>query len=137
MSQSLVCLLIIYFPNNNFSVMSGRVVLGLTSTKQRIKYLAQGHKAVSPVSLEPTTPRSQVKHSTTEPPRSSLQRLEPNIPSNPSSLSGCSTALELSSNPRVLVLTGSLMILPSALLLDSFDDLSIPFDFSGFSTLPL
>ena len=29
--------------------------------------LAQGHNAVTPVRLEPTTPLSQVKHSTTEP----------------------------------------------------------------------
>ena len=29
--------------------------------------LAQGHNAVTPVMLEPTTPRSGVKHSTTEP----------------------------------------------------------------------
>ena len=29
--------------------------------------LAQGHKAVTPVRLDPTAPRSQVKHSTTEP----------------------------------------------------------------------
>ena len=29
--------------------------------------LVQGHNAVTPVRLEPTTPRSQVKHSTTEP----------------------------------------------------------------------
>ena len=29
--------------------------------------LAQGHKAVMPVKLEPTTPRSRDKHSTTEP----------------------------------------------------------------------
>ena len=29
--------------------------------------LAQGHNAVMPVRLEPATPRSRVKHSTTEP----------------------------------------------------------------------
>ena len=29
--------------------------------------LAQGHNAVTPVSLKPAAPRSQVKHSTTEP----------------------------------------------------------------------
>ena len=33
-------------PSQQFSVMSGRVSLGQTSTKQRIKYLAQGHNAV-------------------------------------------------------------------------------------------
>ena len=47
--------------------MSGRVFLGLTSTKQRVKYLAQGQKAVTPVTLEPATPRSPDKYSTTEP----------------------------------------------------------------------
>ena len=32
--------------------------------------LAQGHNAVTPVRLEPASPRSRVKHSTTEPLRS-------------------------------------------------------------------
>ena len=32
--------------------------------------LAQGHNTVMPVGLEPVAPRSQVKHSTTEPLRS-------------------------------------------------------------------
>ena len=59
--------LILYVPVNNFSVMSGQVFLALTSTKQRIKCLAQGHNAVPPVRLEPTTPQSWVK-----PPHSSL-----------------------------------------------------------------
>ena len=36
--------------------------------------LAQGHNTVNPVRLEPTAPRSQVKHSTSEP-LCSLQRL--------------------------------------------------------------
>ena len=54
-----------------FSVMSGRVFPGQTSTKQRKKCLAQGHNAVPPVELEPATPQSRIKHSTTEPPRSS------------------------------------------------------------------
>ena len=35
--------LILYILVNNFSVMSGQDFLGLTSTKQRIKCLAQGH----------------------------------------------------------------------------------------------
>ena len=38
------------------------------SAKQRIKCLAQGHKAVPTVRLEPATPQSRVKHSTTESP---------------------------------------------------------------------
>ena len=56
--------LILYVPLDNFSVMLGRVFLGLTSTKQRIKCLAQGHNRVSPVRLEPATAWSGVKHST-------------------------------------------------------------------------
>ena len=65
-------LFVVWFdnPSQQFSVMSGRVFLGLTSTKQRIKCLAQGYNAVAPVRLKPTTPLSRVKHSTTEPPRS-------------------------------------------------------------------
>ena len=35
--------------------------------------LAQGHNAVTTVMLEPATPRSLVKHSTTEPLRSLIQ----------------------------------------------------------------
>ena len=38
---------------NSFSVMSGQVFLGLTSTKQRIKCLAQGHNTVPLVKLKP------------------------------------------------------------------------------------
>ena len=34
--------------------------------------LAQGHNAVTPVSLKPAAPRSQVKHSTTEALRSHM-----------------------------------------------------------------
>ena len=37
--------------------------------------LAQGHNAVARVRLEPATPRSRVKHSTTEPLRSHYVRL--------------------------------------------------------------
>ena len=61
--------LILYVPVKSFPVMSGQVFLGLTSTKQRIKCLAQEHHTVAPMRLLPATPRSQVKHSTTEPPR--------------------------------------------------------------------
>ena len=69
-----VCLfgLILYFPVNIFIVMSGQVFLDLTRIKQSIKCLVQGHNAVLPVRLEPATPLSRVKHSTTEPPRSSF-----------------------------------------------------------------
>ena len=64
-----VCLfdLILYVPVNNFSVMSGQVFLGCTSTKQGLLCLAQGHNAVMPVRLETATPRPRVKRSTTEP----------------------------------------------------------------------
>ena len=34
----------------------------LTSTEQSIMCLSQGHNAVPPVRLEPTTPRPRVKH---------------------------------------------------------------------------
>ena len=37
------------------------------TTKQRIKYLAQGQNAVALVKLEPSSPLSRVKHSTIEP----------------------------------------------------------------------
>ena len=40
--------------------------VGLTSTKQRIKSLAQGNNKVPLVRLKPTIPQSQVQHSTTE-----------------------------------------------------------------------
>ena len=51
-----VFLLILNIPVNNFSVMSERVFLGLTSTKQSIKCLAQGHNAVPPLRFKPATP---------------------------------------------------------------------------------
>ena len=61
-----VCL-ILYVPVNIFSVMSGRVFMCITSAKQGLMCLAQGHNAVR---LKPAAPRSQVQHSTTEPLRS-------------------------------------------------------------------
>ena len=54
----------------HFSAMSGRVFLGWTCTMQGLVCLAQGHNAVTSVRLEPATPQSRVKHSTTEPLRS-------------------------------------------------------------------
>ena len=57
-------LIFVWFDSYNFSVMSGRVFLGWTSTKQRITCLAQGHNTVPPVRLHPPTAESQVKHST-------------------------------------------------------------------------
>ena len=53
--------------------MLGRVSLGLTSTKQGLMCLALGHNEEMPVRLEPPTPRSQGKHSTTEPLRSLVE----------------------------------------------------------------
>ena len=50
--------LILYVPVNNYSVMSGCAFLGWTSTKQRIKCLAQEHNTVPSVRLQPTTPQS-------------------------------------------------------------------------------
>ena len=60
-----------YVPVNSFSVMSDRrISLGWTSTKQGLMGLAQGHNAVTPMRLEPAALGSRVKHSTTEPLRS-------------------------------------------------------------------
>ena len=53
-------MLILDVPVNSFSVMSGQVYLCCTSTKQRIKCLAQRHNTVPPVRREPATPRSWV-----------------------------------------------------------------------------
>ena len=52
---------------NNLSDIKGRVYLGWTSAKLGLMCLAQGHNAVTPVSLKPADFRSRVKHSTTEP----------------------------------------------------------------------
>ena len=57
--------------------MSGGVFLGWTSSKQRIKCLAQRHNAVPQVNLEPTIPRSWVQHSTTEQPCSKCSAYRP------------------------------------------------------------
>ena len=58
--------LIFYVPVNKFSVMLVQVFLGWTSTKQGLLCLAQGHNALTPVRLQPATPRSRYKHSTTK-----------------------------------------------------------------------
>ena len=55
----------LYNQINIFLVMSG-CFLGQTSTLKRIKYLAEGYFTVHQVRLEPDTPQSQVKHSTTD-----------------------------------------------------------------------
>ena len=54
-------------PIKNLSDIKGQVYLGWTSAKLGFMCFAQGHNAVTPVSLEPAAPRSRVKHSTTEP----------------------------------------------------------------------
>ena len=56
--------LILNVPVNKLSVMSGRVFLGWTSTKQGLMCLAQGQNAVTPVRPKPATPLSRVKDST-------------------------------------------------------------------------
>ena len=45
-----ICLFafILYVPVNNYSVMSGRILLSLTSSNQRMRCLAQGHNTVPP-----------------------------------------------------------------------------------------
>ena len=68
LSHHLPCLfvLIIYVQVNNFSVMSGWVFLGWTSTKQRNKCFALGHIPMPPVSSNPQPLDLKVKHSTTK-----------------------------------------------------------------------
>ena len=58
---------LIYVPVDNFSVMRGRVFLGLTSTKQWFMCLAQRHNTATLVWLKHSTPWFVLKHSTTEP----------------------------------------------------------------------
>ena len=55
--------LILYVPVNSFSVVSGWVFLGWTSTKLGLMCLAQGHNAVIPVRLQPAALWFGVKHS--------------------------------------------------------------------------
>ena len=71
-SNFVVCLcdFILYIPVISFSVMLERVFLGCTSTKHGLMCLAQGHNTVLQVRLDPATPQSLVKLSTTEPLRS-------------------------------------------------------------------
>ena len=64
--------LILYIPVKRISVMSGRVFLGWTSTKQGLICLAQEHNAVTLMRREPATSQSRVKHSTNEPLRSQI-----------------------------------------------------------------
>ena len=49
---------------------------GLNQYLARINVLAQGHNTVMLVRLKPAAPRSQVKHSTTEPLRSPIVVLQ-------------------------------------------------------------
>ena len=59
-------------PSQHFSVMSGQVFLGWTSTKRWYMCLAQGPNTLTPVRLEPADPRSRVKHLS---PSTSVNRL--------------------------------------------------------------
>ena len=68
-----VFVLVLYIPVNNFSDMLGCFFQSWTSTKQRVKCLSQGHKAVHLMMLKLTTPRSLAKHSTTKLLHSSIQ----------------------------------------------------------------
>ena len=54
--------LILYVSVNIFSVMSGQVFLGLTSAKQGLMCLAQGHNAVTPLRLEPSFSNQALHH---------------------------------------------------------------------------
>ena len=65
-----VCLIWIFTSHQQYFSYQVTVFLGWTSTKLGLMCLAQGHNAVTPMRLEPTALRSQVKHFTTEPLRS-------------------------------------------------------------------
>ena len=58
-TYALVCLfgLIFYVPINSVSVLLALLFLGLTNSKEEIKYIAQEHNTVSLVKLDPATPR--------------------------------------------------------------------------------
>ena len=57
-------------PSQHFAFMSGLVFLEL-NRYYRINYLAQRHSIMALGRLDPSTPRAHVKHSATEPLRSS------------------------------------------------------------------
>ena len=57
-----VLILYLNIPVNNISVMSLRVFLGWTRTKQRINCLAQGHNAVPLVRFEPAISSQAIYH---------------------------------------------------------------------------
>ena len=94
-----IFVLIFYVPVNNFSIMLGCAFLGWTSTKQRIKCLAQ----VPPMRLEPATIGSRVTYSNTEPLHSPLHsfklcrlkfKISQNIEFLSSNLKTCSMPLK-------------------------------------------
>ena len=62
-----VCLFDSLCPINNLSDKQGPVFLDWNGTKLDKCVLPKDHNAVTPLRLEPTAPRSRVKHSTTEP----------------------------------------------------------------------
>ena len=75
-----VCLFDLILSHQQSFSYIGTSLLGLNQYLARINVLAQGHNLVMPVRLEPTTLRSQVKHSTTEPLRSAMGKLINRIP---------------------------------------------------------
>ena len=60
-----VCLIWFFTSHQQSFRYKMRVYLRWTSAKLGLTCLAQGHNAVTPVSLEPAPPQSRVKHSTT------------------------------------------------------------------------
>ena len=68
-------------PSQHFSSLVRSGLPGFNQYLTEDKFLAQGHNTVPLVRLEPTTPRSQVKRSTSDPPYSSEQNCSYLIPS--------------------------------------------------------
>ena len=66
--------LILYAPVNIFFSYVGTGLPELYQYHARINVFAQGHNVVTPVRLEPATPRFRLKRTTTEPLRSLYQR---------------------------------------------------------------
>ena len=65
-----ICLIWFFTSHQQSFSYKGTGLPGLNQYLARINVLAQGHKAVTLVRLEPAALRSRVKHSTTEPLRS-------------------------------------------------------------------
>ena len=82
-SGKTTCFLFVWFdflhPINNISDIKWRVYPGWTSAKLGLICLAQGHNAVTPVSLETAAPRSWVKNSTSELLHQQITEGDPNL----------------------------------------------------------